>query len=108
MISNFPALDALITEGILQFTTNMRHPINGEMLAKAVGIYAEPVKYYFFIPSFLFPKFKKQRIESVQSALQSELGRYIRQFAVSVNTDIDSFPAELERKQKRRRLRDND
>lgn len=102
MFSNFPALDSLTTEGIIQSTVSERHPINQTEIIQAVELYdRKPVNYYFFVPSHIFAEFKMQQIKP---PLPGKTQSPIRQYAVSVDVNVDSFPGDAELKRKRRRL----
>ena len=63
---NFPALDAMITDGLLQFTVNPLHPIKGyEKLQSVIQLYdnVRPVKLFFFVPESVYPDFQKQQYD---------------------------------------------
>lgn len=63
---NFPAVDAVTTVGLFQFTVRDSHPISGiDVLKILCGLYKKPA-LYFVVPPHQFNKFKKQKLDSKQ------------------------------------------
>jgi hypothetical protein len=83
IVPNYPAFDAITTQGLLQFTTTADHTIKGvRKLTDAIQLYdQQPVKYYFFVPQDIFNIFTKQSIKG-------ETSPQIEQYAVMVNIGL--------------------
>ena len=88
---NFPAIDAMSSQGMFQFTVTKNHPIRGvQMLRKLCRLYSNP-KLFFVVPSAIYEEFNKQEFEATKKGVKVAEIRGLQQFVIKlpITQDLD-------------------